>query len=98
MKALRVQYRRSWGIGFMCYIYKSITSDPERRVKLIRLIVWWFVNDATMLLMHMKKKALGKPYIPPSLFLGELWGGVVGLLGGYSRSQRRVAEIRKRFP
>jgi glycosyltransferase involved in cell wall biosynthesis len=98
MKALRIQYRRSWGLAVMCFVCKSLTSDPERRAKLIQLIVWWFVNDATTLLMHIKKKALGKPHLPPSLFLGELWGGVVGLLGGYARSQRRVEEIRKRFP
>jgi hypothetical protein len=45
-----------------------------------------------------KKKALGKVHLPPSIFLGELWGGVAGLMGGYFRSQRRVEKIRKRFP
>ena len=98
MKALLVQYRRSWGLGFMCYMRKCLATDPERRMKLIRLIVWWVVYDGKALLRHIKKKSLGKPYIPPSIFLGELWGGVVGLLGGYSRSQRRVEAIRKRFP
>jgi glycosyltransferase involved in cell wall biosynthesis len=98
MKDLRLQYRRSWGMGFMCYISKCLKNDPERRVNLIRLINWWFINDLTMLLMHIKKKALGKVHLPPSIFLGELWGGVAGLMGGYSRSQRRVEEIRKRFP
>jgi hypothetical protein len=82
----------------MCYIRKCLATDPERRMNLIRLIVEWFVNDATALLRHITKKALGKPYIPPSIFLGELWGGVVGLLGGYSRSQRRVEAIRTRLP
>jgi glycosyltransferase involved in cell wall biosynthesis len=98
MKALRVQLRRSWGLGFMCYICKCFASDPERRGNLIRLIVWWFVNETTTLLMHVKKKVLRKAYIPPTIFLGELWGGVVGLLGGYSRSKRRLEEIRKMFP
>jgi len=97
MEALRVQYRRSWGVGFMCYVGKSLSSDRERRVNLFRLIVWWFVHEVTTLLSHMKKRVLGKPHIPPSMVLGELWGGVVGLLGGYSRSQRRVEEVRKRF-
>jgi glycosyltransferase involved in cell wall biosynthesis len=98
MKALRVQFRRSWGFGFMCYICKCLASDPERRENLIRLIVWWFGYETTTLLVHVKKKVQGKPHIPLSIFLGELWGGVVGLLGGYSRSQRRVEGIRKRFP
>lgn len=98
MKDLRLQFRRSWGLGFMCYISKCLKNDPERRVNLIRLIYWWFINDLTMLLMHLKKKALGKVHLPPSIFLGEIWGGVAGLMGGYSRSQRRVEKIRKRFP
>jgi glycosyltransferase involved in cell wall biosynthesis len=97
MKALRVQYRRSWGLGFMCYIGKSLATDPERRVNLIHLIVRWFFNHGTTLLRHSKSKVLGKHHIPPSILLGELWGGVVGLLGGYSRSQRRVEKIRTRF-
>jgi glycosyltransferase involved in cell wall biosynthesis len=98
MKSLRLQYRRSWGLGFMCYISKCLKNDPERRVNLIRLIYWWFVNDLIGLMMHFKKKVQGRRHLPPSIFLGELWGGAVGLLGGYTRSLRRVEEIRKRFP
>jgi glycosyltransferase involved in cell wall biosynthesis len=97
MKALRRQYRRSWGLGFMCYICKSLKSDPERRGNFRHLIVWWLIDHVGTLLGHAKNRALGKPYIPPSLFLGELWGGLAGFLGGYPRSQRRVEEIRKRF-
>jgi hypothetical protein len=77
---------------------KCLKNDPERRGNLIRLIVWWFINDLSSLLRHLKKKVQGDNYFPPSIFLGELWGGVVGLMGGYSRSQRRVEEIRQRFP
>ena len=36
MDALLRQYRRSWGLGFMCYIVKCMKSDPERRANLIR--------------------------------------------------------------
>ena len=97
MKSLLRQYRRSWGLGFMCYISKCLKDDPERRINLLRLIYWWFVNDLLGLLMHLKKKLQGRRHLPPSLFLGELWGGVVGLFGGYSRSLRRVEEIRKSF-
>jgi hypothetical protein len=98
MKSLYLQYRRSWGLGFMCYVSKCLKSDPERRVNLIRLICWWFVNDLLNLLVQLKKKIRGQRHIPLSIFLGELWGGAVGLLGGYSRSLRRVDEIRKHYP
>ena len=98
MNSLLLQYRRSWGLGFMCYVSKCLKSDPDRRVNLLRLIRWWFVNDLLGLLMHLKKKLQGRRHLPPSLFLGELWGGAVGLLGGYTRSLRRIEDIRKRFP
>ena len=32
------------------------------------------------------------------MILGELYGGIVGLLGGYGRSRRRVARIRRTLP
>ena len=97
MKSLFVQYRRSWGLGFMCYVSKCLKNDPERRVNLIRLILWWFVNLLSYLQRHLRRKIQRRPHFPPSIFLGELWGGAIGLLGGYSRSQTRVKEIRKRF-
>jgi hypothetical protein len=31
------------------------------------------------------------------MLAGELWGGIVGLFGGYGRSARRVEEIRRQF-
>jgi glycosyltransferase involved in cell wall biosynthesis len=98
MRELRRQYRRSWGLGFMCYLSKCLKSDPERRRNLRRLIVDWFADRMIGLPRQVKRKLWGQPHIPPSILLGELWGGVIGLLGGYSRSQRRVAAIRKRFP
>jgi hypothetical protein len=64
---------------------------------LLRLILWWFINVVLYFLMHVKKKLQGRRHFPPFLFLGELWGGAIGLLGGYSRSRRRVEEIRKSF-
>jgi len=96
MRSLFVQYRHSWGLGFMCYVSKCLKNDPERRVNLIRLILWWFVNLLLYFQRHLRRKLQGRPHFPPSLFLGELWGGAIGLLGGYSRSRKRVDEIRKR--
>ena len=98
MAALRRQYRRSWGFGFMCYMSKCIRNDPERRIVLIRLVVWWFTHHVARLLGSLKNSARGDHSVPPSMALGELWGGVLGLLGGYRRSQRRVETIRKQFP
>jgi glycosyltransferase involved in cell wall biosynthesis len=97
MKALRFQYRRSWGFGFMCYVTKCLRTDPERRVNLTRLVVWWFVNDMFQVMRNYRNRLLGVPYVPASILVGELYGGAVGLLGGYGRSQRRVQKIRKRF-
>ena len=96
MKALRFQYRRSWGFGFMCYVSKCIRTDPERRVNLTRLIVWWFVKGLTDVLKQFKRSLQGERHVPPAILIGELYGGFVGLLGGYARSRRRIAKIRKR--
>lgn len=97
MKSLHRQYRRSWGLGFMCYVCKCMKNDPERRPKLKRLISWWYINNLQSIFRNFKKKIQGKPHLPPSIFLGEVWGGTVGLFGGYARSLRRAEEIRKRF-
>jgi len=98
MADLRSQYRRSWGFGFMCYLTKCFKSDPERRIPLMRLITWWFDDRFALLLRNFKKSVRGADHLPLFTLLGELWGGVIGLLGGYVRSQRRVEKIRKRFP
>jgi cellulose synthase/poly-beta-1,6-N-acetylglucosamine synthase-like glycosyltransferase len=98
MDELSRQYRRSWGLGFMCYLTKCLWTDPERRVNVTRLIVWWFSQHTRDLLGHLKKRLRRQEHVPPSLLIGELWGGVVGLLGGYARSRRRVDEIRRQVP
>jgi GT2 family glycosyltransferase len=98
MSALSRQYRRSWGLGFMCYMTKCLRTDPQRRAHLLHLVAWWFNSHARDLLKHTRRRLLGRPHIPPVMLAGELWGGVVGLLGGYARSQRHVAKIRRQFP
>jgi GT2 family glycosyltransferase len=95
MEALRRQYARSWGLGFMCYLTKCLKTDPERRLNLLRLILWWFNHNTRELVRHVAKWALRRDHVPPSLLAGELWGGAVGLLGGYERSRRRVGHIRR---
>jgi glycosyltransferase involved in cell wall biosynthesis len=98
MHALRRQYRRSWGLGFMCYIRKCMKSDPERRANLIRLIWWWIAYEVRGFFKNFKKKAQRQPYIPLAIFCGELWGGFTAFFGGYERSVRRIQEIRRRCP
>jgi hypothetical protein len=50
------------------------------------------------ILRHSKKRLFGEEHLPPTLFMGELCGGIVGLLGGYGRSRRRVEQIRRQVP
>jgi GT2 family glycosyltransferase len=94
MEALRRQYERSWGLGFMCYLTKCLKTDPERRLNLLRLILWWFNNHVAGLTAQLGKRMRRQEHVPISLLTGELRGAIVGLLGGYERSRRRVRSIR----
>jgi glycosyltransferase involved in cell wall biosynthesis len=98
MSALLRQYRRSWGLGFMCYLRKCMKSDPERRANLVRLICWWVAYQVKGFFKNLKKKAQREPHIPLAVFCGELWGGFTAFFGGYERSARRIAAIRRRYP
>jgi hypothetical protein len=40
---------------------------------------------------------MGRHVLPPTMILAELWGGIVGFFGEYSRSLRRVEQIRRQF-
>lgn len=90
--ALHRQYRRSWAFGFMVYMAKCLRTDPARRMDLIRLVGWWFSKK----LWQLQKAVRGTYALPPSMVAGELVGGIVGLCGGYRRSQKRVERIRRR--
>jgi glycosyltransferase involved in cell wall biosynthesis len=96
MKELARQFRRSWGLGFMCYIGKCLKTDRERRIPLVRLVIWWFKDHIRNIVTHLSKSARPSDGLSPALLLGEMYGGVIGLLGGYGRSARRVERIRKR--
>ncbi|PIG94117.1 glycosyltransferase [Gloeocapsopsis sp. IPPAS B-1203] len=90
-KKLRHQYCQSWGMGFMAFVVKSYQSDPSQRSKLRRIVGWWFKDQLRRLL----KSLVGRYILPPDIVLAELWGGVVGLLGEYSRSLARIEQIRR---
>lgn len=83
----------TWGLGFMAFVVKSYQSDPPQRSQLRRLIWWWF-NDQ---LKQLKNSLRGDHVLPPIMIFAELWGGIVGILGEYPRSLRRVEEIRRQF-
>jgi GT2 family glycosyltransferase len=86
---LRRQYW-SWGLGFMAFVVKSYQTDLGKRSQLIRLIKWWFKYQ----LRQGKQSLKGKNPVPISMVLAELWGGIMGLLGGYQRSLRRIESIK----
>ena len=89
---LRRQYW-TWGLGFMAFVVKSYQSDPPQRSQLRRLI-WWWLKDQ---LDQFKKSLRGRHALPPAMILAEFWGGIVGLLGEYPRSLRRIEQIRRQF-
>ncbi len=89
---LRHQYW-TWGLGFMAFVVKSYQSDPLQRFQLYCLVLWWFKHQ-----LHQLKECLrGRHPLPVAMLLAELWGGIVGLLGEYHRSLKRVEQIRKQF-
>lgn len=89
---LRHQYW-TWGLGFMAFIIKSYQTDPPQRTQLRRLVWWWFKYQ----LRQVKESILGRHPLPVAMLLSELWGGIVGLLGEYPRSLKRVEQIRKQL-
>ena len=89
---LRRQYW-TWGLGFMAFVVKSYQSDPPQRSQLRRL-VWWWVKDQ---LKQFKDSLSRRHVLPPTMILAEFWGGILGLLGEYPRSLRRIEQIRRKF-
>lgn len=90
---LRHQYW-TWGLGFMAFVVKSYQSDPPQRSRL-RHLVWWWIKDH---LDQFQKSLRGHHVLAPAMILAELWGGIVGLLGEYHRSLRRIEQIQRQFP
>lgn len=90
----RAQLRRqywSWGLAIMAFLGKCHQQDPEMRSQVRSLMRWWFQDE----LRQVWCSLCGRHPLPADLLLGELWGGVRGLLGEYGRSQSRVAQIRR---
>lgn len=90
---LRRQYW-SWGLGFMAFVVKSYQQDYSQRSKLIALVGWWFKDQ----LRQLWESVTGRHELPPKMILAELWGGMIGICGEYSRSRQRIERIRQQFP
>jgi GT2 family glycosyltransferase len=89
---LRRQYY-TWGLGFMAFVEKSYRNDPAQRARLRGLVGWWVRDQALQLRAGLRRKHA----LPLSMIFAEFWGGIVGILGEYTRSRRRMATIRKNF-
>ncbi|MBW4681913.1 MAG: glycosyltransferase [Microcoleus vaginatus WJT46-NPBG5] len=92
IEKLRRQYW-TWGLGFMAFAVKSYQSDPPQRSQFFRLIIWWFKYQ----LWQIKERIKGRNPLPIGMIFAELWGGIVGLLGEYPRSLKRIEQIRRQF-
>ncbi|MBW1779885.1 MAG: glycosyltransferase [Deltaproteobacteria bacterium] len=92
LKALRQQYW-SWGLGVMTLVDKCRRTDPGQRSKLRYLIRAWFSSRVSELTSSLLKRS---PF-PFYMVLAEMAGGIVGLMGGYGRSIRRIERIRRQF-
>ncbi|MEQ8755157.1 MAG: glycosyltransferase [Coleofasciculus sp. G1-WW12-02] len=89
---LRHQYW-TWGLGFMAFVVKSYQQDISMRLSFRLLVGWWFQYQ----LRQLAESLMGLHPLPPGMILAELWGGIVGLLGEYPRSQRRIEQIKQQF-
>ncbi|HZD01545.1 MAG TPA: glycosyltransferase [Actinomycetes bacterium] len=93
LDSLRRQYR-SWGTGFMAFVAKCWGADPSQRAKLARLVAWW----CNAQLRELRSARRDGDRLRRRMVTAELLGGFAGLAGGYRRSRRRVAAIRRTYP
>ncbi|MDQ1336757.1 MAG: hypothetical protein QG552_3707 [Thermodesulfobacteriota bacterium] len=84
----------NWGLGVMASVDKWGKIDPSQGSKLRYLKRNWFSAHLPELISSL----LGQAPVPFYMVVGEIAGAIVGLMGEYSRSVKRIARIRKRFP
>lgn len=85
----------TWGLATMAYITKCYRHDPTQRHEIRKWVLWWFAFHASKILAPSLRG--DRRRLPFDLVLAELFGGVIGLLGEYDRSLRRVAARRRRY-
>lgn len=83
----------SWGLGFMAFVMKAYQTDPAQRSRLRSLILWWIKDQ----LKQLRDSLRGHHALPPNMILAEIWGGMMGFFGEYSRSLKRIEMIRRQF-
>ena len=93
MVALCRQLGRSWGMGYAAAWSKAYRTDPGLRPRLRRSLSRWCYDLARRLAHDVLRPDAGSM---PLVTLAEFGGALVGLAGGYSRSQRRSEAIRRR--
>lgn len=82
----------TWGLGLCAFVDKSKAAVPAHRQPLNAMLRWWFVDQGRRLL----RSAVGREDTPFRMVLGEVRGGVQGLLGEYGRSRRRSSALKAR--
>ncbi len=91
LDGLRQQYV-SWGRGFAAFAVKSYRADPAQRARFRRLAAWWCCYQLRELYRSLRHKDMTLV----RMVLAELAGGLIGTLGEYDRSSRRIAKLRSR--
>ncbi len=91
LDGLRRQYL-SWGRGFAAFAVKSYRADPSHRARFRRLAAWWCGYQMRELYRSLCRKDLTLA----RMVLAEFAGGLIGTLGDYDRSSRRIAKLRSR--
>lgn len=94
MAALYRQLGRSWGTSHAAMWSKAYRTDPALRPRLRRYLCLWFYSLARRLAHDVLRPGVGTT---PRTTITEIVGAVLGLAGGYRRSQRRSANIRRRL-
>ena len=93
LDGLRRQYW-SWGLGFMAFASKAWATDRAGRAEVAAAVRWWFRQQRGELAAALRRPGS----VPPGMVLAEVRGGLRGLAGAYTRSQRRAAQIRADHP
>ncbi|MDZ7697207.1 MAG: glycosyltransferase [Deltaproteobacteria bacterium] len=92
-KALIQQYW-SWGLGVMALADKWRHKNPTERPRIRYLVRAWFGLRFSELIFAVLRR---KPF-PFYMILTEMAGGMVGIMGEYRRSIKRIHRVRKQFP
>jgi len=80
----------SWGLGFMAFVGKHLHGSVEDKDRFRSLARWWARDQ----LRQLKASLRSRHPLPPRMILAEISGGIMGILGQYRRSCKRIERIR----